>query len=239
VHYSYFLGSFGSPRPDTNNALVGVSPPRGSPTPRDPSQESNTILANAFTDASSAPNPALRKLLEEVLQSAFLRKQKVEPLLSEAAGRSMVAKLVGLEGYDQIFLRGGARSIYSLFVKKGTNRCLFCYSEKKALARAVGCVRSHLGHRPFVCAGCGPCNESPDGPARFHMDSLRSDHVKNRTRKFECVNCDSSLRRGHVKRHWKSMHPGIPFPYDEYPGYSRTESNGSSSSANSDVLFSP
>jgi hypothetical protein len=48
-----------------------------------------------------------------------------------------------------------------MFLEKGSNKCLFCGEYKSVLSRAVGCVRRHLEHRPFVCDGlsCELCDE--------------------------------------------------------------------------------
>jgi len=44
-------------------------------------------------------------------------------------------------------------SILNIFVDSVEKKCLVCGAPKTSMPRALGCVRSHLGLRPFPCPG--------------------------------------------------------------------------------------
>jgi hypothetical protein len=41
----------------------------------------------------------------------------------------------------------------NIFVDSVEKKCLLCGAPKTSMPRALGCVRSHLGLRPFTCPG--------------------------------------------------------------------------------------
>jgi hypothetical protein len=78
-------------------------------------------------------------------------------------------------------------------------------------------------------------------PARFFTDAQLKDHIKGQEVRYPCLfqgwwvyhsdnRCvgrsthktflsKSKLRRGGMRRHWKSMHPNTSFPKGTYPSY--------------------
>jgi hypothetical protein len=123
-----------------------------------PPKLANNILAVAFTENAYHPNPALRALLYEVRRSSFVLYNQCEPLIADYDSLCMLAKIVDLPGCPSFPLASMQCSLFTVFVGRSEYRCLFCGSCKTSLARALGCVRSHLGHRPFHCIGCDLCN---------------------------------------------------------------------------------
>ena len=123
-----------------------------------PLKPANNILAVAFTEHAYHPNPALRALLYEVRHSSFIFYDEREPYLADDYSICVLAAIVDLPGCPSIRLASLKRSLFTVFVDRSEYRCLFCGSRKTSLARALGCVRSHLCHRPFRCTGCDSCN---------------------------------------------------------------------------------
>ncbi|KIM21137.1 hypothetical protein M408DRAFT_29802 [Serendipita vermifera MAFF 305830] len=209
----------------------------------DPSKEAldgQILLSTAFTAGSPNPNPALRAFLDEIMSSGFLHDQTREPLFSEPAGRSMVAGIAGLAGCPSVASGHWDQSIYILFLegtKPGTKRCLLCLSERSVLSRSIGCVRNHLGHRPFRCPGCQACWLRKDGPAAFYTPALLRDHIQGPKRKINCIypNCSKSICGGGMQRHWETQHKDSPFPRKDYPRYKKARSNASASPGASDT----
>ncbi|PVF93246.1 hypothetical protein CPB86DRAFT_715867, partial [Serendipita vermifera] len=82
------------------------------------------------------------------------------------------------------------KSIYYLFVDETEHRCLFCGSIKTSFTRAVNCVRSHLGHRPFQCGGesmgCSRCN-AMSGYSEFFAEVTLKDHLAAPSKRVECA----------------------------------------------------
>jgi hypothetical protein len=116
------------------------------------------VLSESFTDGSCHPNVALRGLLDCILHSTFLANQEVEPTLTDEYGIYVLSQLVNLPQCPPIDFNVPKRSLFTLFVDRPHYRCLMCHTHKSSLSRALGCVRSHLEHRPFRCMGCQSCN---------------------------------------------------------------------------------
>ncbi|PVF92072.1 hypothetical protein CPB86DRAFT_663205, partial [Serendipita vermifera] len=83
------------------------------------------------------------------------------------------------------------KSIYWLLIEETGNTCRMCGSVRGSQERAIACVRSDLGHRPFVCSGgkigclvCGP--EPYVAHARFCSKAQLEDHIRNQTQKLKC-----------------------------------------------------
>ncbi|KAG8800938.1 hypothetical protein FRC16_001654 [Serendipita sp. 398] len=173
-----------------------------------------TILLLAFTEESPHPDPERRALLEQILVSQFYLRQDHEPQFG-----SPDAECVPLMAGTFLSLACNAPrkgSIFSLFVDMNTKMCLFCDKTHGSVERVIGCVRKHLGHRPFVCRGvkdgCKSCTEL--SPARFFAQSLLRDHITRQNTLDKCPspNCNTSIRIGGIHRHYMAMHPSEPLP---------------------------
>jgi hypothetical protein len=111
------------------------------------------VLSEAFAEGSCHPNVALRSLLDCILHSTFIANQEPEPTLTDEYSVYVLAQIVILPQCPPVDF-----SLFTLFVDKSHHCCLMCNTHKSSLSRALGCVRSHLGHRPFWCTGCQSCN---------------------------------------------------------------------------------
>ncbi|KAG8787001.1 hypothetical protein FRC15_010253 [Serendipita sp. 397] len=144
--------------PSTSNSLAHVhSKRRGERTAVDIS-----LLSRAFTEESPHPDAQKRALLVEFLRSGFYLNQEHEPRLG-----TLEAEFVfSMAGVPSSLAYNAPRngSVFSPFVDMDTMTCLFCAKTHKSVKRVIGCVRSHIGHRPFVCGGdkdgCNSCTES-------------------------------------------------------------------------------
>lgn len=128
------------------------------------SMNQREFLVVAFTRNSCNSNAALRRLLDFVLTSAFILEQTHEPFLADKPSLHLLERIIHLPQCPPIDFRNSKRSLFTLFVErapfveKTLFRCLFCGLCKTSMPRALGCVRSHLGHKPFRCSGCQSCN---------------------------------------------------------------------------------
>jgi hypothetical protein len=117
------------------------------------SQIDCSLLQTAFTQQSIHPDERLRSLLDRVLEASFVRDHQLEPTQDSIEGWL----IMGADFIDHGSLSthspvpGG--SIYRLFISGTGYVCLFCGRTKSSTPRALGCVRGHLGHRPFHCQG--------------------------------------------------------------------------------------
>ncbi|KAG8835428.1 hypothetical protein FRC17_003327 [Serendipita sp. 399] len=155
-------------------------------------------LSRAFTDQSPHPDTTRRTLLDEILRSSFYLENEHEPQLSTLEA-DIILVMAGLDPLADCVTRKG--SIYSLLINAVTMACLICDKTHGTTNRALGCVRKHLGHRPFVCKGmrdrCRNCLESWNGRwLTVHILYKSNAHV----------------RLGGIRRHYKTMHPFEPFP---------------------------
>lgn len=170
------------------------------------------LLSAAFLPGSRHPDAYLRGCLNRVLEAAFYQNGDREPTMSSIESSTILGTLNRRRCRDNV-------SIYRIFVnEKGTN-CLMCGKKSTSMTRLIGCVRKHLDHRPFICRGHDDdCETCPAGEesARFFTKALLDDHIKGQTKKYTCShpNCNASLRRGGLRRHWNSMHKGEPYPED-------------------------
>ena len=96
-----------------------------------------------------------RTLLDRVLQSTWYKQQKMEPLYRSS-------KDDVTQGLD-LSLQPRKDSVFKAFLS-ASGKCQFgdvereeCPKVESKLRRALGHVRFHLGHRPFVCSGCRKC----------------------------------------------------------------------------------
>ncbi|KAG8823001.1 hypothetical protein FRC17_009432 [Serendipita sp. 399] len=198
------------------------------------SEVNEAMLSKAFTPDSDYPNPGLRVLLELVRMSPFYLNEQMEPMLGTQDAEYLLEQVRRLVPNDPRFVsrfqEGGgsgpsavgasagvsggngnssgdngardAQSIYMLFTE--SNRCLICGKQTDRSGRALGHVRSDIGHRPYHCS-----------PRKFFSESLLYDHLKAQIVKQECHICHNVFRRGGMKRHMTSMHPEEPYN----PGY--------------------
>lgn len=199
--------------------LLSVRPPPADLT-RYPMKQ-RELLVKAFTKDSFHPSVALRGLLDYVLPSAFISDQVLEPFLADRHSIQILERIICLPQCPPVDFGNSKRSLFTLFVDNASPRCLFCGLSKRSLPQVLGCVRSHLNHKPFKCAGCPLCNPV-NGHAQFWTLALLKDHQNGQTKKKECPECGSELRRGGMLRHWKSMHKQLPFPFHGNPRYRRS-----------------
>lgn len=96
-----------------------------------------------------------------MLSSEHHKIGQLEPTVGSLEG----GRLVGVPPSDMRSTIATGRSIYAIFVKTVYSKariCLICGANKCSLERALGCIRSHLGLRPFTCGGvaegCGLCD---------------------------------------------------------------------------------
>ncbi|KIM30319.1 hypothetical protein M408DRAFT_296787 [Serendipita vermifera MAFF 305830] len=130
-------------------------------------------LANAFLPGSHRPDPALRFFLEAILNSQFYRDDILEPLLGTPDAEYLLGVVRARFPRDLRFSpratigheRGvpdnekrDSQSIYMLFTEG--NNCLICGKGTDRAGRALGHVRSDIGHRPYHCH-CEKCLQSP------------------------------------------------------------------------------
>jgi hypothetical protein len=114
-------------------------------------QSDPTIVGRSFKK-----DPTRRTLLSRIVDTRWFKEQAMEPLFQSAADDVSH----GLE----LPLRPFKDSVYKAFVAK-EGHCMFgdvekneCKKVETRIQRALGHVRGHLGHRPFVCDGCVRCN---------------------------------------------------------------------------------
>ncbi|KAG9052180.1 hypothetical protein FS842_010362 [Serendipita sp. 407] len=173
-----------------------------------------SFLSHAFTEESSHPDAQKRALLVEFLRSGFYLNHEHEPRIG-TVDAELIFYMAGvpLSLADDAPRNG---SIFSPLVNIDTMTCLFCDKVHKSIERVIGCVRSHIGHRPFACGGdkdgCNSCTESR--PARFFTGSHLRDHVSKKNNPDRCPlpDCKLPIRIGGIRRHYRSMHPSKPVP---------------------------
>jgi hypothetical protein len=148
---SYYSGS--SAFPDLPTPLNSQPYPRL----RNPSSKSvNTnreCIERAFQPGSKYSNEARAQLLGLIRGSGFLLMNNLEPSIDSDEGQELVRKVAYLSGYPSIPSQLSSSSIFTLLVEFRERRCLMCGYVRTTLERAIGCVRSHLDHRPFACGG--------------------------------------------------------------------------------------
>ncbi|KIM22612.1 hypothetical protein M408DRAFT_282907 [Serendipita vermifera MAFF 305830] len=119
--------------------------------------------ATAFSSNSYFPNDALSQLYGLVKESPFILNNQPEPVLSSEEGQTLVRAVLHVPDCPEVAWQKSDRSIFTLFVDCKAYKCLICGHKKTSLERAVGCVRSHLRHRPFACPGeafgCTSCKK--------------------------------------------------------------------------------
>ncbi|KAG8851007.1 hypothetical protein FRB91_008571 [Serendipita sp. 411] len=191
------------------------------------------MLGKAFTAKAEYPNPGLRALLEIVRRSPFYMNETMEPMLGTQEAELLLEQVRMIVPNDPRFasrlsengepsgLVGGgnngsadnasrdAQSIYMLFTE--SNQCLICGKQTDRSGRALGHVRSDIGHRPYHCT-CEKCASS-NNPRKFFSENLLDDHLKGQVVKQECQVCHNFFRRGGMRRHMNSKHPGVLYKH--------------------------
>ena len=145
---------FQSPTGDPTPDRTMLSPSPSNPAPRfhgQRFQSDPTIVERSFRKDTTR-----RTLLSRIVDTRWFKEQTMEPLFQSPADDVTH----GLE----LPLRPFKDSIYRAFVAK-EGQCMFgdvekseCKKIETRIQRALGHVRGHLGHRPFVCDGCIRCN---------------------------------------------------------------------------------
>jgi len=120
-------------------------------------EANTTTLDRAFNN-----DPVRRNILSRIRASTWLKSHLLEPTFGAQDDVTHGLDLSGL-GLKK------KESIYRVFLEDGTGGCLFpsmdggkggrCGKKEKRPLRALAHIRSHLGHRPFVCDGCYKCDE--------------------------------------------------------------------------------
>jgi flagellar motor protein MotB len=134
------------------------------------------MLHGAFTPASAHPDKGLRAMLEIIRGCPFYLDETIEPVQGSELAEQIFAQVRLVVPNDPRFAphanrdshagtssahgeqSGGAQSIYMLFTEN--NVCLICGKKTDRSTRALGHVRSDIGHRPFHC-DCEKCTISP------------------------------------------------------------------------------
>jgi hypothetical protein len=121
------------------------------------SVENSTIdhdfLDNGFSATSRYPDPIHRRLLLAFRKSQPYLCDQLEPILGSQEAEWLLAQI---ETDSCKFIIGrdrAGKSILSVFIDTTSMSCLMCGKVKSSLKRALGCVRAHLGYRPFWCSG--------------------------------------------------------------------------------------
>ncbi|KAG8813430.1 hypothetical protein FRC19_002419 [Serendipita sp. 401] len=119
----------------------------------------------AFTARSAHPDPALRMILNRILQSFFFLNGTGEPDIESEEGKALCApNMLGLifaasEEESEVPMHG---SVYLKFVDLENSKCLVCGNHRPSEEHLLECVRSDLGHLPYRCegvdVGCGICS---------------------------------------------------------------------------------
>lgn len=212
--------------PSESVANYSPSQPQLSPTnpiPTKAIQRGQRVQIDHYRLRNLCDNPASpldsnrRKLLTYILSSHFYLADLPDPELGTDESSNILRHLEETQGatFPQHRVKKGT-SLLALLTDPTQRKCLICEGEKTTAPRAVECVRSHLGYRPFRCRGahqgCPTCRPG-EGPMRFFSQRLLKEHLDS-SRRVICSesNCGANLCRKGFRRHWATMHPGLPFP---------------------------
>lgn len=120
----------------------------------------STHVASPKFDSRSVPagdsDTRLRKevvtrLRDLMLNSEFVQSGQLEPTIGSEEGGLFLKQIENELGHPPAVTHNNTLSIFTLLCCGF--RCLLCGDTKRSTQRAVGCIRSHLNHRPFVCKG--------------------------------------------------------------------------------------
>jgi hypothetical protein len=114
-------------------------------------QSDPTIVKRSFSK-----DPTRHTLLSRIIDTRWFREQTMEPMFQSPADDVSHGLALPLRPFKD--------SVYKAFVAK-EGHCMFgdvekneCKKVETRIQRALGHVRGHLGHRPYVCDGCVRCN---------------------------------------------------------------------------------
>jgi hypothetical protein len=95
-----------------------------------------------------------RKLLAYILDSHYYLFDLPEPKLGTEEGTNILRHLAEEQGvtFPPNQVKPGT-PLSALLTDPTQPKCLICQKKKTTAQRAVECVRSHIGHRPFRCGG--------------------------------------------------------------------------------------
>jgi hypothetical protein len=111
-------------------------------------QSSAEHLRTAFTDNSVYPDPFRRYCLDLLIESLHLYANRLEPDQNSLEAIQILGPAAGC-----LPSTTAPGSILNVFVDSVEKKCLVCGATKTSMPRTLGCVRSHLGLRPFTCPG--------------------------------------------------------------------------------------
>lgn len=123
---------------------------------------------------------ALKVLRKHIKHQEFITNQTFEPTMEQA-----LELLSIVEQETHVWLGELAKrdeSLYRVFLKPGSNECQLCGYLGKTLPRALGHVRSKMGHKPFTCEneGCQArtCSRTRTYVLLFRIDSPNRDSAR-------------------------------------------------------------
>jgi hypothetical protein len=95
-----------------------------------------------------------RKLLAYILDSHYYLSDLAEPKLGTEEGMIILRHLEEEQGvtFPPSQIKSGT-PLSALLTDPTQHKCLICQKKKVTAQRAVECVLSHIGHRPFRCRG--------------------------------------------------------------------------------------
>jgi len=156
--------------PTTNSSAVRhhiltLPLPQRTHNPGERGRRNEMKLRDAFTPASTNPDPALRLFLDTIFRCSFYEDDRLEPLFGTEEAEQLLVQVRNCFPKDprfhpRLWSDNEARytqSIFMLFTKD--KRCLICGVERTRTYRVLGHVRSELGHRPYHCT-CENCSRS-------------------------------------------------------------------------------
>ncbi|PVF95380.1 hypothetical protein CPB86DRAFT_788141 [Serendipita vermifera] len=122
-------------------------------------------LRDLCENSASSLDSNCRTLLVYILGSDLYLTDSPEPELGTDEGYNILRHLEGTEGatFPQHRIIKGT-PLSALLTDPTRRKCLICEKKKATAQRAVECVRSHLGYRPFhyggASQGCKTCRPS-------------------------------------------------------------------------------
>ncbi|PVF93775.1 hypothetical protein CPB86DRAFT_88365 [Serendipita vermifera] len=105
-----------------------------------------------------------RKLLSYILNSEYYLSDGPEPEIGSDKASTILSRLEETEGvtFPQHWIKRGA-PLSALLTDPKQRKCLICEGKKSTAQRAIECVRSHIGYRPYHCGGtnrnCPRCRQ--------------------------------------------------------------------------------
>lgn len=158
-------------QPTQHNSItlpsMNHTPTTASPQPK-PSVRRQRVRVDPYSPlgpgnrVSFSIDPGRQKLLEYILSTDWYREDDPEPKLGTREANEILClmKMVHNVTFTSTCIKTG-RSLFTLLTDPTLYKCFLCGLRKGSAQRAVECVRAHIGHRPFRCAGwrsgCSVC----------------------------------------------------------------------------------